>query len=102
MRQRRSERFAEKHMDKVIMDLLKEHTYGGGRDKSKSVKRQMPVISQIDGIKVGWDNRYDEYPSTVNLRMSDGEWVTYMLKVEQPGLAVRDPVHARGLLLKRS
>ena len=99
MRQRRSERFAGKHLDKAIMDLLAENTYGGGKDKSKSVKRQMPVIASIDGIKVGWDNRYDEYPSTVSLRMSDGEWITYRLFVEQPGLT---PAQARGLLMKRS
>ena len=80
MRRRRSETFAEK-----FGDLVRENTYGGTKDGIRETRRQeIPVISNEDGIKLEWDNRSGEYPTMIQLRMTDGQWVKYQIFVEQP------------------
>lgn len=79
MRRRRSEIFGKGYEE--LTRLIEENTYGG----CKQIKRQIPVMASCEGIKMSWQCSVDEYPTEVIIKMSDGKWVTYQMKVEQPG-----------------
>ena len=105
MRKRRAEAFADKYGTKTIGEILEESIFGG-KDGGKVTPRQMPIVSSYKGIKMEWDNRTDEYPTTVTLQMSDGNWVKYRIEIEQPGFTramdiIKNPAHERGYPPKR-
>ncbi len=107
MRQRRSETFAERYAEKTIEEILRENTYGGSRDSRKAITRQMPIVTSQEGIKMEWDEYAEEYPSTVRLKMTDGNWVEYQIHVEQPAFEaamdiIKNPAYKRGYPRRRS
>lgn len=79
VRRRRSERYLD---GREITDLIQRNTFGGNKTGVRA--REMPVASTEKGIKMEWDNREDKYPAYVWIRMTDGEWVEYMIRVKQP------------------
>lgn len=81
MRRRRSERFEEQ-----VGEIFRENTFGGSKygEREKPKTQQMPILAREGGIKLEWDNRVGEYPTTIALKMTDGEWVRYQIVVEQP------------------
>lgn len=79
MRRRRAQIFEEK-----IGELLMENTFGGSRGGKHAKKNQIPIIATEGGIKIEWDGHPGEYPPIVKLKMTDGQWITYQIHVEQP------------------
>lgn len=78
MRRRRSEIFGKGYEE--LTRLIEDNTYGG----YKQTKRQIPIMSNSEGIKISWQCSVDKYPTEVQIKMSDEKWVTYQMKVEQP------------------
>lgn len=106
MRKRRSETFAERFGAKTVAEVLAENTYGGTKTGERR-SSQMPVVAAEEGVKLEWDRCSEEYPSIVKLQMTDGQWVTYRIEIEQPGFTaamdiIRNPAHMRGYPPKRS
>lgn len=80
MRRRRAETFAES-----VGELIMQNTYGGTKDGPRETMRQeMPIILSEAGIKMKWDNRVGKYPTMIELKMTDNEWVKYRIHIEQP------------------
>lgn len=79
-RRRRSERYLD---GQEITDLIQRNTFGGNKTGIK--QREMPVASTEKGIKMEWENREDKYPANIWIRMTDGEWVEYIIRAKQPG-----------------
>ena len=51
-------------------------------------RNELPVNPKSDdtkGIKVRFDRAEDKYPGTVFLLMTDGTWIEYERRTEQPG-----------------
>lgn len=80
MRKRRS----EIHGEKSIAEVFQENTYGGTKD-GQPAPQQFPTVTNCKGIKLEWEGRAGEYPTTVCLEMTDGKWVKYRIDIEQPG-----------------
>lgn len=81
---RRRSQEAAQQIDEPISRLIAENTYGGSKG-GKHVRRKLPVVTSTEGIKMAWDNRADEYPSIIRLRMTDGKWVAYHIALPHPG-----------------
>lgn len=101
MRQKRSETFAEKYGEKTIEEILRENTYGGSKSGTRTIIRQMPIVTSQEGIKMEWDEYAEEYPSTVRLKMTDGNWVEYQIHNAQPAFeaameGIKNPAYKRG------
>lgn len=79
-RRRRAGGYAEADISRIM-----EESTCGGMKNGTGVTRKMPVLSGGQGIKMAWDNRADEYPSIVQLQMTDGEWIEYQVVNRQPG-----------------
>ena len=84
MRKRRTETFSEQYQDIQIGELIRRNTYGGSKE-TPAAEKKMPVVTSEAGIKMRWNRRSDVYPSEVSLKMSDGEWVSYRIDIQQPG-----------------
>ena len=55
-----------------------------GEPETISYRAKGTCRSTKDGIKLEWDNRSGEYPTMIQLRMTDGQWVKYQIFIEQP------------------
>ena len=89
MSEQRRRRFGGELEAKAIFRVLEENTYGGGKHERKR-RSEMPVnpISPEDGvkgIKIKFGRASDRYPSDIQLLMTDGEWVKYRIRIDQPG-----------------
>lgn len=73
--------------EEQIGELLRENTFGGSREGRHAKKQQIPIITTEEGIKIEWEGHREEYPPIVKLKMTDGSWITYQIKVEQPAFS---------------
>lgn len=79
MRRRRSQNFGDE-----VAELLRKNTFGGSKEERHAKKSLIPIISTENGIKIEWDGHAEDYPPIVKLKMTDGSWITYQIKVELP------------------
>lgn len=84
MRKRRTETFSKEYQDLQIGELIRRNTYGGSKE-APAAEKHMPIVTSEAGIKMSWNRRSDIYPSEISLKMSDGEWVSYRIDIQQPG-----------------
>lgn len=69
-----------------IYHTLERNTYGGDkpRRRARCELPANPKSEEVKGIKVRFDRPSDKYPGTVEILMTDGEWVKYRIDIEQP------------------
>lgn len=71
----------------TIFRTLEESSFGGSKDDRRRARNELPVSPKgenVKGIKVKFDRAADKYPTEVELLMTDGEWVKYQIKIDQP------------------
>lgn len=69
-----------------IIQTLERNTYGGEKPhrRARCELPANPKSEEVKGIKVRFDRPSDKYPATVEILMTDGEWVKYRIDIEQP------------------
>lgn len=69
-----------------FLQTLERNTYGGEKPRRRA-RCEMPANpknEEVKGIKLRFDRPSDKYPGTVEILMTDGEWVKYRIDIEQP------------------
>ena len=82
----------------TLAEILKENTYGGdkaGEGKHRRrTRREMPDVKDLNKLKWEFDGTEERYPVSISVQMTDGEWVKYQLKVEQPAPKISPALEA--------
>lgn len=87
---RRRKTAARAILPETLAEIFRENTYGGDKYSGKHAKRpekKMPMVGNLEGVKIEYGPGEDEYPVFVSLKMTDGTWVKYQIHREQPALS---------------